>query len=162
MLAPFNLVTLITDPSLNPCQPAVGKDMCRRLIAGLLMLMLSATGAFAQRPPVPPSTTRMPSVHVHAPEAHPCCHSNATAHFETAMPFPPADMPCGNEHACCVSPGPANLAEVPSTSVQQRPDTSHEQTPPGHSDNAGAAPALTALYAGCLRPFGTLSTVLRI
>jgi hypothetical protein len=161
-LAPFNLVTLITDPSLNSCQPAVGKDMCRRLIAGLLMLMLSATGAFAQRPPVPSPTTRMPSVHVHAPDAHPCCHSNATAQFETAMPLPPAGMPCGSEHTCCVSPGPTNFAEVPSTSGQPRPEACQSEALPGYSDNPDARPVVKVPCGDRLLSYGAFSTVLRI
>src|ERR1700746_4028065 len=96
--------------------------MIRQLVAALLMLMLCGVGAFAQ----PLSVERLavaqaPSAHDDT-SSHKCCHSSSTPNFEIAKSLPPVSMPCGGEHPCCVRPGPANFAEVPSTEGQQRPD----------------------------------------
>src|SRR5712691_2930208 len=136
--------------------------MFRRLLAGLLMLVLSGTAAFAQPSASPRPAALAPIVYVHASEAHKCCHSSASPRLEVAPPLPPAHMPCGNEHSCCASPGPANVPEVPSTFGQQRPDAHPMAVLPGHSAKLDARPAVTVLRNGSLLPYVTLSTVLRI
>ena len=141
--------------------------MLRRLVAGLLTLVLSGTGAFAQllSAPHPANVSlaaRMPSVHIHASEAHPCCHLSSASRLEIAMPLPPANMPCGKDHDCCVSPGPANIAEVASTSGQQRPDAYRHEVFPGHSDIRGTRPAAACFCTDSLLPYSAFSTVLRI
>jgi hypothetical protein len=78
------------------------------------------------------------------------------------LPLTPANMPCGSEHACCVVPGPANVAEVPSTSGQQRPDAHPAAVVPGHSDETNSRPAVTAFCSSSFLPYGVFSTILRI
>lgn len=141
--------------------------MLRRLLAGSLMLVFSGAGALAQPPGtqypmVTPSTARTPNVYVHESKAHQCCYSSVTARPALAMPLPPAGMPCGTEHTCCVSPGPANFAEVPSTSGPPRPDACRNEALPGDSDNLGARPVVAVPCSGSLLPYSALSTVLRI
>jgi hypothetical protein len=140
--------------------------MHRSLVAGLLMLTLSGTGAFAQaltahQPSASTSTVRTREVHVHASDAHKCCPSRPAPRLEVVRPLTPANMPCGSEHDCCVRPGPANFAEVPSISGQQRPDAHQAAVAPGHSDETNSRPTVTTFGRGRVLPYGVFSTVLR-
>jgi hypothetical protein len=139
--------------------------MIRQLAAALLMLLLGGVGAFAQQisvehPTIVPVTAQAPGDHNNA-SAHKCCHSSSVSHFEIAMPLLPANMPCGSEHVCCVRPGPANFAEVPSTHGQQRPDACHRGVLATYLGAANLSVS-AALRSTRLLPFGALSTVLRI
>ena len=136
--------------------------MIRRLLAGLLTLVLSGTAAFAQPPATSHPPVPAPNLHAHASEAHKCCHASASPRLEVTLPLPPAHMPCGNEHSCCMSHGPANVPEVPSASGQQRPDAHPTNVFPGDSAKSDAPPLVTVLCNGSLLLYVTFSTVLRI
>jgi hypothetical protein len=133
-------------------------------MAALLTLTLGGAGALAQpireHPTVVPLTAEASGAQEDA-SAHKCCHSSSVTHFEIAMPLLPANLPCGDEHVCCVRPGPANFAEVPSTSGQQRPDGQGEVLPV-HSDGTVNFHVRVLPRSSNLLSYGALNTVLRI
>ena len=136
--------------------------MIRQLVAALLMLMLSGAGVFAQPIGVEkPTVAQAPSAHDHT-SSHRCCHSGSAPNFEIAKSLPPANLPCGSAHLCCVRPGPANFAEAPSVHGQQRPDADQGEILAAYCDGAANLSLIAALRSISLLPYGALSTVLRI
>jgi hypothetical protein len=128
----------------------------------MLMLMLCGVGAFAQPLSIEKTAVaQAPSAHDDTSSHHKCCHSSLAPNFEIAQSLPPLSTPCGSEHPCCVRPGPANVAEMPSVQGQQRPDTGQRGI--GAPSNGATILLVTAALRGIsLLPYGTLSTVLRI
>jgi len=136
--------------------------MLKRLVADLLMLVLSGAGALAQPISVAQTTAAGQTLSAHLDDAaHQCRHSRAVQRFEITVPPPPANMPCGSEHACCMRPGPANVAELPSAPGQERPEAQQRGVLLAHSEGAVNVPVGAALYRSSL-PYGALNTVLRI
>jgi hypothetical protein len=142
------------------------EDMFRRLLAGSLMLVLTGAGLVAQaisfhHPRVAPPVAQTTTAHDHA-AAHKCCHSSSGLRFAIAISPSPANMPCGNEHACCMRPSPASFAEVPSTSHLQRPDVDHREAIPISSHGSGSASEGTDVRGRSLLPYEMLNVILRI
>ena len=140
--------------------------MLKRLVAGLLMIGLSGAGALAQsisyeQAMAAPLAVQVPSTAIHS-SRHKCCHSNSLLRFEITIPLPPSNMPCGSEHACCVRPGPANVAEVPFTPGQQRQDAQQREVVPADSGGAVTLPAGTVFHTAGSLPYDAFNPVLRI
>jgi len=135
--------------------------MIRQLVATLLMLALCGAGAFAQPLSIEKTAVaQAPSAH-DGTSSHNRCHSSSAPNFGIAQSLPPLSTPCGSEHPCCVRPGPANVAEMPSAQGQQRPDTGQRGI--GAPSNGAASLSVTAaLRSISLLPYGALSTVRRI
>lgn len=136
--------------------------MIRQLVTALLVLMLSGAGAVAQPISVDrPVVAQAPGAHDHTP-SHKCCHSGSAPNFEIAKSSPAEKMPCGSEHVCCVRPGPANFAEVPSTHGLQRLDADQREVLESYSDSTASLSVSAALRSSTLLPYDALTTVLRI
>ena len=134
--------------------------MYRKFIAALLMLIVSGTGALAQSLALPPQPMATLS-HDHAGPAHQCCHSPGQT-VGIALPPMPANMPCGNQHSCCLRPAPGNSSSLPSTGTQQRPGSGRaSQNFEPMKESTLGLPASAIHPAGFL-VYAVLSTVLRI
>jgi hypothetical protein len=158
------LVTPITDPEPVSCETRsiVQKIMSRKLIAAVVLLVVSATGTFAQLPASRDASPSMPIDLSNASQsnsAHPCCHSSSAAPFEIALP---PNIPCGSEHSCCLRPAPTNSANLPSISGQQRPETGFVDRINQRPTQPGSQVSIRISCAAAFLPYAVLSTVLRI
>ena len=155
-------MTPITDPDPVPCETQVVQQiMGRKLIAALVMLVVSATGTLARLPTANDTSSIMVMNSSEASDsnsAHRCCHSSSRALFEITLP---PNIPCGNEHSCCLRPAPTNSANLPLTR-QQRPESgfvdriNHRPTQPGFQASVRIS------WAAAFLRYVALSTVLRI
>lgn len=159
-----SLVTPVTDPHPFCCQPVgvIHPITSRKLVAVVVMLVVTASGTVAQMPGSPDGAHRMALDSSHDGQlnsGHPCCHSSSTASFEIALP---PSIPCGSKHSCCLRSAPTSSANLPSSSRGQRPET----LPVGRTEDAANRPGVHAPVQiscpGAILLFAALSTVLRI
>jgi hypothetical protein len=91
------------------------------MAALLLLTMVSWVGSFAQ---VSSAADRARDVSQgtssSAHHAHDCCGSLRTLLKKPALPVNPVSMPCGDEHPCCVRPGPQTTPNLPSVFGYQK------------------------------------------
>ena len=91
------------------------------MAALLLLTMVSWVGSFAQVSPTSDGAkneSQRTSLGAHS--AHDCCGSLQILPTKPVLPLKPASMPCGDEHPCCVRPGPQTTPNLPSTLEQQK------------------------------------------
>ena len=92
---------------------------------------------------------------------HSCCprvHLRNKIFVAATLPLSP--MPCGNEHLCCMKPGPANAPLLPMAHRIPQPDSKSYATADDHSRIVRSS-AIVAIPA--VHPFSVIqSTVLRI
>ena len=91
------------------------------MAALLLLTMVSWVGSFAQASGTPgraQEVSQGTSSSIH--HAHDGCGSLRTLLTKPALPVNPASMPCGDEHPCCVRPGPQTTPNLPSTFGQAK------------------------------------------
>lgn len=130
------------------------------------MFVLTGAGLLAQpislrRPLVATPVAQTTNAHERA-SAHKCCHSSSGPRVDVAIPPSPANMPGGNEHACCMRPGPENVAESPSTSGRQRPEVERREAIRLHWDCSRFMSERTTICGRSLLPYDIQNTVLRI
>ena len=155
-------VTAITYPEPVSCNTpgVVLHNMGRKLIAAMVMLVVSATGTFVHLPASADVSSFIAKNSSHAAPvnpSHPCCHSTSPALFEIVLP---PSMPCGN--SCCLRPAPTNSANLPSTSRQQRPETHIVARAAYQPKQPGLRASARVSCTEALLPYAELSTVLRI
>ncbi|PYX40225.1 MAG: hypothetical protein DMG81_06980 [Acidobacteria bacterium] len=84
------------------------------------MLVVSGLGGFAHFLTLQPAQPVISHAHQHAGSSYECCHS--VAGFALA-PLPvPVNMPCGNQHSCCIRQAP-NSSSLPTSGKTQHPDS---------------------------------------
>jgi hypothetical protein len=159
----FLPVIFITDGVPISCQPRLcvaRMFMGRRLIATLLLLILSRAGAFPQALAVGPTASGSDGLHL-AGAVPPCHHATVNPGFEILVPASPADSPCDRQHSCCMRRVPLNAPNLPSTNGLRRMAARESRAPDLSKElesSAGARPA----HEKDLLSYAVFSTVLRI
>jgi len=159
----FLTVTFITDGLPISCQPRLyvaRMFMRRRLIATLLLLILSGARAFPQAPAVEPTAPGWDGLHLAG--AIPACHHvTVNPAFEILAPATPANSPCDRQHSCCMRRVPPNPPKPPSTNGLRRM-APRESRAPDLSKELGRGAGVRPAHEKDLLSFAVFNTVLRI
>jgi len=91
----------------------------RPMAAFLVLMMVSWVGSFAQTADTSVQTSPVAQSTPDGHHTHNCCGPLGAFLVRPTLPEKPAGMPCGDEHPCCVRPGPQNTPNLPSSCGQQ-------------------------------------------
>jgi hypothetical protein len=134
--------------------------MRRRLIAMLLLLILSGAGGFPQALAVVPAAWGSDGLHL-AGAVPPCHHATVNPAFEILASATLANSPCDRQHSCCMRRVPPNAPNLPSTNGLRRMAPRESRAPRLSKElesGAGVRPA----HEKDLLSYAVFSTVLRI